>query len=96
MEELDTPSTLNSANFWDMFVKTNYTRTFAKIMRPKGFDKEPHPDEIDEKEDFKLWTNKKMGIEYPSSIGPSYGLQVCLPIKFTLICSYLYTTQTLP
>ena len=60
-------------------------------MRPKGFDKEPYPDEFDEEEDFKLWTNRKMDIEYPSSIGPSYGLQVCLPIKFTLVCSYLYT-----
>ena len=76
--------TFNSANFWDMFYKTNYTRTFAKIMRPKGFDKDPYPDEFDENEDdFQLWTNKKMDIEYPSSIGPSYGLQVCLPIKFT-------------
>ena len=70
--------TFNSANFWDLFVKTNYTRTFAKIMRPKGFDKEPYPDEFDEKEDFKLWTNRKMDIEYPTTIGPSYGLQVCM------------------
>ena len=33
--------TFNNANFWDMFTITNYTSLFAKIMTPKGFDRDP-------------------------------------------------------
>ena len=40
--------TFNNANFWDIFRKTKFTKLFAKIMRPKGFDKEPSPHEVDE------------------------------------------------
>lgn len=66
--------TFNNANFWDIFSKTNYTKTFAKIMQPKGYKEKRYNLDYDESDD--QWVYPKKGIKFPLQSGPSGGLQV--------------------
>ena len=68
--------TFNNANFWDIFAKTNYTKLFAKVMRPKGFNKKPSPENQTAIYPFQ-------DIHFPLKSGPSYGLQVKFATIFT-------------
>ena len=77
--------TFNNANFWDIFRETKFTNLFAKIMRPKGFDKEPSPSEVEENDDYLNLRYPNNGILFPWGIGPLYGLQVRSEIRMHFI-----------
>ena len=61
--------TFNNANFWDIFTQTNYTETYANIMRPKGFKEDQSIQSFDD-----IYPSK--GIRFPLLSGPSGRLQV--------------------
>ena len=58
----------NMANFWDIFSKISFNRVFADIMRPKGYDQEPSPSELDENDETQRWVYPKFGVEFPKVI----------------------------
>ena len=63
--------TFNNANYWDTFRGTNYTKLFSKIMRPKGFNKEPSPSLGSDKQ--RMYPKN---IYFPLKIGHLHGLEV--------------------
>ena len=66
--------TFNNANFWDIYSRTNYTETFAKIMQPKGLKEDKFQQNFDENDE--QWVYPKNGIRFPFISGPSGKLEV--------------------
>ena len=62
--------TFNQADFWDLHTSTWYTKQFAKIYRPKGFQKYDSEKIINSKD------GSKNNIFYPVQSGPENGLTV--------------------
>ena len=75
--------TFNNANFWDTFRELNYTKLFSKIMRPKGFKKQPSlPYGTDENDMNDRWMYPK-NISFPVKSGHLHGLKVSYRLLFT-------------
>ena len=62
--------TFNQADFWDLHTSTWYIKEFAKIYRPKGFQKYDSEKIINSKD------GSKNNIFYPVQSGPENGLTV--------------------
>ena len=69
--------TFNNVNFWDMFSSTEFTKNFAEIWRPKGFNEEPSRslDNFGLLDDYS-WVYPNKGIEFPFQSGSSGELMV--------------------
>ena len=63
----------NQADFWDLYSSTWYTKEFAKIYWPKGFNRSNSNNHLDGKNGRR---NSKDNIFYPVQSGPKNGLTV--------------------
>ena len=68
--------TFNQADYWDLYSSTWYTKEFAKIYRPKGFQKYDSEINLNRKEIKDGWIHLKNNIFYPVQSGPENGLTV--------------------